>query len=226
MFFTERFNALTEEGKEAFYKSIFMEMDGEEAAAARVEYYRKKLKHMGENVKIGRSVKIINPQYISLGNNVMIDDDCTLVARDEGGISLADDVNLMHRVYLDTEGKGGYIKIGKEVYIGTGSTLHGHSGLEIMDYCLLAQNITITPFSHIFDDCDKIISAQGGHTRKMVIERDCYIGKGCCIVYSADIKEGSVVGSGSVVVQTIPPYSVAVGVPAKVIRKRGEPKKQ
>ena len=45
-----------------------------------------------------------------------------------------------------------------------------------------------------------------------------------CILYSADIGEGSVVGAGLVVVHTIPPYSVAVGVPAKVIRKRGEKK--
>ena len=225
MFFTDCFNSLTEKGKEEFYKSIFMEMDGEEAAKARVKYYCQKLRQMGENVKIGRSVKIINPQYISLGDNVVISDNCTLIARGERGISLDNDVQLMHRVYLDTENKEGYIKIGKEVYIGTGSTLHGHSGLEIMDHCLLAQNITITPYSHIFDDCTKTIIEQGGHTRKMVIERDCYIGKNSCIVYSADIQEGSVIGAGSVVIHTITPYSVAVGVPAKIIRKRGEPKK-
>lgn len=41
------------------------------------------------------------------------------------------------------------------------------------------------------------------------------------VFMNADIGDGSIVGSGSVVVKTIPPYSVAVGVPAKVIRKRG-----
>ena len=41
------------------------------------------------------------------------------------------------------------------------------------------------------------------------------------VVYSADIGEGSVIGAGSVVVKPIPPFSVAVGVPAKVMRKRG-----
>ena len=41
-----------------------------------------------------------------------------------------------------------------------------------------------------------------------------------CILYSADIGEGSVIGSGAVVVKSIPPYSVAVGNPAKVIKIR------
>lgn len=221
MSFVERFKSLKGEELEEFYKTVFMNMDGENAAEARLLYYRQKLRHMGENVKIGCGVRIINPQFISIGNNVVISDDCTLIARSEAGISLDDGVSLMHRVYLDTELPEGYIKIGKEVYIGTGCTLHGHQGLEIMDNSLLAQNITITPYSHKFDDCNDKIINQGGHMRKITIGRDCYIGMSSCVLFSADIHEGSVIGSGSVVVHTIPPYSVAVGVPAKVIRKRG-----
>ena len=58
--------------------------------------------------------------------------------------------------------------------------------------------------------------------RKVTIGRDCYIGMNCRILYSADVMEGSVIGSGSVVVRTIPPFSVAVGVPAKAIKQRGD----
>ena len=61
---------------------------------------------------------------------------------------------------------------------------------------------------------------QGGHSRKVSIGRDVYIGMGVCVMYSADIGDGSVIGAGSVVVKPIPPYSVAVGNPAKVIRER------
>ena len=224
MSFSELYGTLNKEELEEFYKSVFMIMDGETAEKARYAYYRQTLRHIGENVRIGRFVKMTNPQFISIGNNVTIDDDCTLIARGEAGISLADNVTLKHRVYLDTEGTDGYIEIGKSVYIGTGCTLHGHKGLEIMEHSLLAQNITITPYSHISDDCNRKIIEQGGHSRKVTIEKDCYIGMGCCILYGADIHEGSVVGSGSVVVRSIPPYSIAVGVPAKVIKKRGERK--
>jgi len=222
MFFTERFNNLSDQDREEFYKSVFMNMEGDHAAEARNSYYKDKFKSMGEGVYIGRGVKIVNPQFISLGDNVIISDGCTLIATNEAGISLADGVTLKDRVYLDTETPEGYIKMGKAVYIGTGTAIHGHQGVEIGDHSLLAQNITITPYSHKFDDCEDTIINQGGHTRKVTIGRDCYIGMGCCVVYSADVGDGSVVGSGSVVVHTIPPYSVAVGVPAKVIRKRGD----
>ena len=40
----------------------------------------------------------------------------------------------------------------------------------------------------------------------------------------ADVGEGCVVAAGGVVVSPLPPYSVAAGVPARVIRKRGEPR--
>ncbi len=220
-FFTNAFNNMDADSKESFYKTVFMNDDSEYAVKLRLEYYRSKFKSMGENVTIGKGVNIINPQYISVGNNVQISDGCTLIARGEQGITLSDGVRLQHRVYLDTERTtDGYIKIGKGVYIGTGTTLFGHMGLEIGDDCLLAQNITLTPYSHIFDDPSRIIYSQGGHCKKVTIGNDVYIGMGCCVMYSGDIGEGSVIGAHSTVVKPIPPYSIAVGTPAKVIKER------
>ncbi len=220
-FFTEAYKNLTEDDKESFYKTVFLHTDSDAAAKLRQEYYAGILRHMGKNVRIGCGVKIFNPQYVSLGDNVCIDDHCTLMARSERGITLQEGVNLKYGVYLDTENAEGYIEVGKRVYIGTGCCLHAHKGLEIGDDSLLAQNITITPYSHRFDEPGKTIYSQGGFTKKIIIGRDCYLGMNVSVVYSADIGEGSVVGAGSVVVKTIPPFSVAVGVPAKIIRKRG-----
>ena len=221
-FFTEAFEKMDDEARESFYKTVFLNDDSEYAAKVRMDYYKTKLKHMGEDVQIGKGVKFVNPEYISLGDNVRICDDVTLIARGEGGITLGNGVWLNERVYLDTESADtGYIKIEDKVYIGTGTTLFGHKGLEIGDNVLLAQNITLTPYSHIFDDPERNIINQGGHSEKVTIGRDSYIGMGVDIMYSGNIGEGSVVGAGSVVVKSIPPYSVAVGNPAKVIKKRG-----
>lgn len=221
-FFTEAFEKMDDEARESFYKTVFLNDDSEYAAKIRLSYYKTKLKHMGENVHIGKGVKFVNPEYISLGDNVRICDDVTLIARGEGGITLGNGVWINERVYLDTESADtGYIKIEDKVYIGTGTTLFGHKGLEIGDNVLLAQNITLTPYSHIFDDPERNIITQGGHSEKVTIGRDSYIGMGVDIMYSGNIGEGSVVGAGSVVVKSIPPYSVAVGNPAKVIKKRG-----
>lgn len=224
-FFTEAFENMPEEAKESFYKTVFMNDTSEYARLKRQEYYKSVLKHMGENVRIGAGVKIVNPELISIGDNVIIGDNTTIIARAGSEITIGNHVRLQHRVYLDTERKTGYIHIGDEVYIGTGTTLFGHVGLEIGEYTLMAQNITLTPYSHIFDDPDNVIIKQGGHCEKVTIGRDCYIGMGVCIMYSGNIGEGSVIGAGSTVVKSIPPYSVAVGCPAKVIKKRGQAKK-
>lgn len=223
-FFTKAFKSLPPEEREAYHRTIFLNMDTPQAALQRREYYGGVLRHMGANVRIGCGVKFVNPEHITLGDNVSIDDHCVLVARSERGISLGDAVNLKHGVYLDTESAEGYIEIGRRAYIGTGCCLHGHKGLEIGEDTLLAQNVTLTPFSHKFDDLALPIITQGGHSRKITIGRDCYLGMCVCVLYSGDIGEGSVIGSGSVVVKPIPPFSVAVGVPAQVIRKRGKSK--
>lgn len=220
-FFTNAFNQMDDESRESFYKTVFMNDDSEYAAQLRLEYYKTKFRAMGENVKIGKGVKIVNPEFISVGDNVTISDHVTLIARGEKGITLSDGVRLQDRVYLDTERvEEGYITVGKGVYIGTGTTLFGHRGLEIGDDCLLAQGINLTPYSHIFDDPSRIIYSQGGHCEKVTIGNDVYIGMGCKIMYSGNIGEGSVIGCGSTVVKPIPPYSVAVGSPAKVIKER------
>ena len=223
-FFTDAFENLTE--KEEFYKAVFMNMNGTEAARLRSEYYRSKFKSCGKNLNIGVGVRISHPECISVGDNVSICDDVTIVAR--GGtseINIGNDVNIMQRVYLDTEHDDSVMNIGHDVYIGTGTTLFGHCGLDIGDNTLMAQNISLTPYSHIFEDPNTNIIEQGGHTRKVTIGRDCYIGMNVTILYSADIGDGSVVGSGAVVVKPLEPMSIAVGNPARVIRKRGEAKK-
>ena len=218
-FFTDAFHNM--EDKEAFYKTFFMYCDSDYAREIRHKYYSTQFKSMGKNVTIGFGVKIVNPQYISLGDNVSIRDGVTLIARGEGGITIGNNVTLKDRVYLDTErADTGYILIGNNVYIGSGTTLFGHKGLEIGDHALLAQNITITPYSHIFENPDEPIITQGGNCEKVIIGRDCYLGMNVCVLYSADIGEGSVIGSAAVVVKPIPPFSVAVGNPARVIRKR------
>ncbi len=220
-FFTDAFAAMSDADKESFYKTVLLHDTSAYAAEARLAYYSKTLKHLGRNVKIGAGVKIVNPQYVSLGDNVTISDDVTLIARGEGGITIKDGAHLCERVYLDTENEdGGFIEVGERVYLGTGTTMFGHMGLEIGEDTLIAQNVTLTPYSHIFDDPTHIIYGQGGHSRKVTIGRDCYIGMRVAILYSGDIGEGSIVGAGSVVVKPVPPYSLAVGCPAKVIKKR------
>ena len=220
-FFEKAYLNMDEVAKESFYKTVFMMDDSEYAKGVRQDYYKSVLKYLGEGVKIGKNVKIVNPQYVSIGNGVEIMDDVTIIARGEGGITIGDNTMIGDRVYLDTQtAEWGYINIGKSTYIGTGTIMFGHVGLDIGSDVLIAQSVNLTPYSHKFDDPDKLIKVQGGHMQKVTIGDDVYVGMGCRIMYSGSIGRGSIIGCGSVVNKEIPPYSVAVGVPAKVIKSR------
>ena len=220
-FFTNAFENRTDTERESFYRTVIMQDVSDYAQKLRYEYYKAKFKHMGKNVKIGANVKILNPQFISVGDDVEIGNDTTLIARGEGGITIGDKVLIQERVYLDTQtAEWGYITVGDSTYIGTGATMFGHVGLEIGKYCLIGQNLTLTPYSHKFADPNRYIVEQGGHMEKVTIGDDVYIGMGSTVMYSGNIGKGSIIGAGSTVVKPIPPYSIAVGCPAKVIKER------
>lgn len=56
--------------------------------------------------------------------------------------------------------------------------------------------------------------------KPIVIEDDVWIAARVNVMAGVTIGKGSVIGAGSVVTKDIPPYSIAVGTPAKVIKKR------
>ena len=169
-YFTDIFKNLSDEEKESFYKTVILNDTSSYAQKARDKYYKNVLRNMGENTHIGARVTIVNPQYISLGNNVQIFEGATLIARGEKGITIGDFTRIKEHVLLDTERMdSGYISIADNVYIGTGTTLFGHVGLEIGAFSLLAQNITITPYSHTYVNPDENIVNQGGHCEKVIV---------------------------------------------------------
>jgi len=109
------------------------------------------------------------------------------------------------------------IKIGKNVYIGYDVIFDRiHPGM-----------ITVEDYAEIGDRCIITVHSRGSmllldvYPRKnepVRIGRGVWIAPGCIILPGVTIGECSVIGTGAVVTKSIPPYSVAVGVPAKVIR--------
>jgi acetyltransferase-like isoleucine patch superfamily enzyme len=71
-----------------------------------------------------------------------------------------------------------------------------------------------------FTDPNKKIREQGFNFKGIRIEDDCWLGSGVKVLDRVTIGRGSIIGAGAVVTKDIPPYSIAVGVPAKVIDSR------
>lgn len=107
--------------------------------------------------------------------------------------------------------------IGKGVYIGAYCTL---GKVRLGDYVLLGSNVDIISGKkqHNFSDLVTPIKFQGGNYEKIYIGEDSWVGNS--VVVMADIGKKCIIGAGSVVVNDIEDYSIAVGNPAKVIKKR------
>ncbi|MBN2571055.1 MAG: hypothetical protein JXA68_02910 [Ignavibacteriales bacterium] len=76
------------------------------------------------------------------------------------------------------------------------------------------------PQNHNYSDPNVSIAEQGITAEGIKIEDDVWIGAGVKILDGIKIGKGSVIGAGSVVTHDVSPYSIAVGSPAKVIKKR------
>jgi acetyltransferase-like isoleucine patch superfamily enzyme len=116
---------------------------------------------------------------------------------------------------------GGTIRISQGVFVGPYCVLYGHGGLTISENTLIAAGTVIVPSNHEFADAETPICNQGDTRLGISIAEDVWIGCGVRILDGVSIGQGCVVGSGAVVTRSLDSYSVAVGVPARTIKKRG-----
>ena len=141
----------------------------------------------------------------------------------------------------DDLGRKRGMKVGKNAVIEPTAVFIGHHNIEIGDnvvigsYCniravdekiiignnvLIGQLVSIIGANHICKDKNVLINDQGVESKKIVIHDDVWIGSNSLLLPGAVIGEGGVVAGGSVVTNTVDPYCIVGGVPAKVIGKR------
>lgn len=115
------------------------------------------------------------------------------------------------------------IKIGNNVTIGTGFHISAVSKISIGDGVLTGKYITIVDNGHGFPTLDDMkippIKRQLRLYDSVSIGKNVWIGDKVTIIGNIKIGEGAIIGSNSVVTKDIPPYSVAAGVPAKIIKQ-------
>lgn len=114
------------------------------------------------------------------------------------------------------------VKIGRRVSINEWVFIDGYGGVEIGDDCRIAHGCSLISEDHNFADIGTPIRLQGKVGAKIVLGKDCWLGAGVRITKGVTIGDGCVIGTGSVVTRDLPPYAIAVGVPARVIGTRGE----
>ena len=105
------------------------------------------------------------------------------------------------------------IRIGKNVFINGGCLFMARGGITIEDDVQIAANVQLISNNH--DPYERMILT----CKPVLIKKGAWIGAGATILPGVCLGKYSIVGAGSVVTKDIPDYGVAVGNPAKIVRK-------
>jgi carbonic anhydrase/acetyltransferase-like protein (isoleucine patch superfamily) len=86
----------------------------------------------------------------------------------------------------------------------------------------IASHVSIVGFNHGFDDPDVPIHKQKHESLGIIIEDDVWIGANAVVLDGVTVGKGAVIAAGAVVSKDVPPLAIVGGVPAKVVRYRGQ----
>ncbi|MDX2216550.1 MAG: acyltransferase [Oculatellaceae cyanobacterium bins.114] len=187
----------------------------------RQQFYRFILGKIGKPVYIEPGVELLNTKGIELGNGVRLLRGDRLDSQGKNScIRLGNHVQFAYGVGIKVSRENCVIEIGDRTSIGPYVVIHGPGNIKIGQDCLIAAHTGIYASNHQFADPDRKIRDQGLSRKGIVIEDDCWLGHKVSVLDGVTIGKGSVIGAGAVVTKDIPPYSIAVGVPAKVIGQR------
>lgn len=173
---------------------------------------------------VGRRVSLRNSRSLSVGKAVVFNSDTTIECFGVDGITLGDRVtvgsysSLMASTVVREPGRG--ITVGNNTAIGIRNTIWGQGGVVIGNDCLLGPDVFIVSENHTFDSRETPILAQGGVRDAVTIGDDCWLGAGVKIMPGVTIGDGAVIGAGAVVTKSVPAYSIAAGIPARVMGTR------
>jgi acetyltransferase-like isoleucine patch superfamily enzyme len=164
-------------------------------------YYKIILKSFGNRSKIISPLKIYGANNISIGNNVIVEYKTWLAAYAHTGSS---NCNLI---------------IEDGTHIGHFNHIYATSSIIIGKNVVTADKVYISDNLHSYEDINLAINEQKiKQLQDIVIGDGSWLGENVCVI-GASVGKGCVVGANSVVTKNIPDYCVAVGAPAKIIKR-------
>lgn len=186
----------------------------------------KLIMHVDGFAAIESGVRLSFVENIRLGRNAYLDRGVYLHAC-PGGIEVGENVWVMHNselhVFNFRQLPHAYIKVGPRTFIGESVIIRGQGGVTIGEAVLIGPSAQILAVEHNYGDVSVPIMDQGIVGKGIVIEDGSWIGAGAVILDGVRIGRGAVVGAKAVVTRDVPPHSVAVGAPARVIKHITEP---
>jgi|SRR6185437_14332292 len=174
-------------------------------ASARLKnpWYRLIFKQFGKRSVLRKPLLISHPEYISVGNSVLIRDHARL------------------EVVLDGSGRIPVMSFGDGTSIEQNCHIVTHCRLQIGRNVTIAPNVAIVDTTHPYEGLKDGLSActQLDTTESFIeIGEGAFLGAGCVVLPNVRIGRNAVIGANSVVRSSVPDYCVAVGCPARVVK--------
>ena len=174
-------------------------------------------------VFMASNVNLRNAALIRFGKGVTLERGVIIDGLSRNGIELADNVMI---------GPYSVIRAGMLSHLGAGLRMGANSSVDaysiigaaalvtIGENVIMGQHIAFHAENHNYERVDIPIKQQGTQRKGIVIDDDCWVGSNTTFLDGARVGRGCVIGAGSLVRGDVPPYSVIVGVPARVLRSR------
>jgi acetyltransferase-like isoleucine patch superfamily enzyme len=141
-----------------------------------------------------------------------------LEALREGRLEVGEGTLLEPGVWITAPGDA-RVRIGAGSFLNLGVMVAAVELVEIGDHCMFANGCFVTDGNHRFDDFFKPITWQGFTTKGPTrVGDNVWCGANVVITSGVTIGERCVIGANSVVTEDVPPFSIAAGAPAKVLR--------
>ncbi len=167
------------------------------------KYYSLRLGYFGENSQISKNHWFVNPQNIYIGKYCSIGPYCRIETYSDYGnlkttpqLTIGDSCSIEHAVHI-----------------------YCVERVEIQKGCLVASGCMITDNNHGTNPEGEIYSHQPLNAKPTIIKENVWLGENVCVLSGSVVGKRSIIGANSVVSGEIPDYSIAVGSPAKVIKK-------
>jgi acetyltransferase-like isoleucine patch superfamily enzyme len=186
----------------------------------RSKLYPLLLASCGPNVAFGQNVVLRHPHKIRIGRDVIVDDNVLLDAKgiDNRGIVLEDGVFLGRNTILSS--KNGYIHLEERANLGFNCEIFAADEIRVGKDVMLAAYVYLVGGDHMHDRLDVPVSQQGRIGLPIRIGDGAWLGAHAVVAGGVSVGEQAIIGAGAVVLESVLPYHVAAGVPAKTIRDR------
>jgi acetyltransferase-like isoleucine patch superfamily enzyme len=169
---------------------------------------KRKFKYCGKNVKIKFPVTIVNPQKISIEDNVFIGEHVWLNA---GTINTTNSINNHNNDDLTL-----FIKKGS--YISRFTHINAFHSVKIMENVLIGENVYIGDADHSYKDKSKpIINQKIEIKNKVIIDTGSHICKNAVVNSGVSVGKNAIVGPNVFLTNNLPDHSIAIGNTATII---------